>query len=270
MKKILLCILASLLLQHSGAQVPDSVVKKFSTYLCNCTDTLNYGRTDAELKKAFNLCKSIALAQLLNEHVIGPEFMSDNNKMQKLGVNSAMYMTKHCTNFSKLLDAVTRPPAFKESNADNIFIPAAFFSSYGLEAGETNTRLHVYNNKAAGAPQYQRIVDIRWTFDSEADALQWHEQMMMENAEGGVPINDMIVIEGAKELKVFREGKGMASSMKAMGIAQRHHYFLFVHKNIVCKIFIATDENTSSMQLVPFAVAAVKQLNAVSGGKLIE
>jgi hypothetical protein len=263
MKKILLCILASFLLQHSNAQVPDSIVKKFSTYLCNCTDTLNYERTDAELKKAFNLCKSIALTQMLNERVISPEFMTDNNKMQKLGVNSAMYMTQHCTNFSKLLDAVTRPPAFKETNADNIFIPAAFFTTHGLTAGQTNTRMHVYNSKGAGVPQYQRIVDIRWTFNSEADALQWHDQMMKENAEGGVPINDMIVIEGAQELKVFREGEGMAKTMKALGIMQRHHYFLFVHKNIVCKIFIATDENTNSMQLVDFAVAAVKQLKAV-------
>jgi len=262
MKKIFLSILISFLLQHAGAQVPDTVVKKFSTYVCNCTDTLNYDHTDAELKKAFNLCKSIALVQMLNEHVIDQQFVTDKNKMQELGVKSGMQMMQGCTNFSKLLDIITKPPAFKETNADNIFIPAAFFATYGLTAGETNVRLHVYNNKAAGAQQYQRIVDIRWTFNSEADALQWHDQMMKENAEGGVPINDMIVIEGAQQLKVFREGEGMAKNMKALGIAQRHHYFLFVHKNIACKIFIATDENTSSMQLVPFAVAAVKQLKA--------
>jgi hypothetical protein len=263
MKKILFGIPALFLLQHAGAQVPDSVVKKFSTYLCNCTDTFNYNRTDAELKKAFNLCRSICLTQLLNDRLISPEFLTDDKKMQKLGVNSAMELSLHCTNFTKLLDAVTRPPAFKETNADNIFIPAAFFTSYGLAAVEANSRLHVYNNVREAPAQYQRIVDIRWTFETAADALQWHQQMMEENAEGGVPINDMIVIEGAKELKLFRESAGMAKNMKALGIAQRHHYFLFVYKNIVCKIFIATDENTSSMQLVPFAVAAVKQLKVV-------
>jgi hypothetical protein len=270
MKKILVCALASFLLQHSAAQVPDSVIKKFSTYLCNCTDSFNYDRTDTEIQKSFNLCRSIALAQMLNEHLISPEFMADKNKMQELGVKAAKRMMQSCTNFPKLLDAVTRPPSFKETNADNIFIPAAFFTSYGLTAGEMNTRLHVYNNKAAGGQQYQRIVDIRWTFNSEVDALAWHDRMMEENAEGGVPINDMIVIEGTQGLKVFREGEGMAKNMKALGIAQRHHYFLFVHKNIACKIFIATDEKTSSMQLVPFVVAAIQQLNAVSGAKAVE
>jgi hypothetical protein len=270
MKKILLCLLVSFSLQHTDAQVADSAIKKFSTYLCNCTDTLNYDRPDAELKNSFNLCRSIALTQMLNERLINPEFMTDKNKMQELAVKAAMHMMESCANFSKLLDAVTRPPAFKETNADNIFTPAAFFATYGLTAGETNTRLHVYNNKAAGTQQYQRIVDIRWTFNSEADALQWHDQMMKENSERGVVINDMIVIEGAQQLKVFREGEGMAKSMKALGIAQRHHYFLFVYRNIVCKIFIATDENTSSLQLTPFAVAAVKQLYAVSGGKAVE
>jgi hypothetical protein len=64
-------------------------------------------------------------------------------------------------------------------------------------------------------------------------------------------------------LKVFREGKGTADMLKRFYLKQRHHYFLFVYKNIVCKVFVATDDKTETKNLIQFATAAVKQLKAV-------
>lgn len=155
-----------------------------------------------------------------------------------------------------------KEPVANATNDDNIFTPPAFFETYQLKKGETNNQLHVYNNFANDA-KYQRVVDIRWTFKSEADALKWHQMNLATNSEGGAPIKDEILIRGAKDVRAFREGASTTEMMKSLGINQRHHYFIFVYKNIVCKVFIATDEKTNTMDVVPFAIAAASQLEAV-------
>jgi hypothetical protein len=106
-------------------------------------------------------------------------------------------------------------------------------------------------------------VDIRWTFETEEDALKWHLMNLKKNAEGGTPVDAKLYIRGAKEVRAFREGPGGVEMLKAFGISQRHHYILFVYKNIVCKVFIATDEKTNTVEVVPFAIAAATQLEAV-------
>ena len=86
--------------------------------------------------------------------------------------------------------------------------------------------------------------------------------MAPENAENGEPVKELITVQGAQELKIFRESSSSSEMLKSFGLKQRHHYFLFVYKNIVCKIFVATDDKTESRELAPFAMAAVKQLQA--------
>ncbi|MBL7749383.1 MAG: hypothetical protein JNM19_18225, partial [Chitinophagaceae bacterium] len=64
------------------------------------------------------------------------------------------------------------------------------------------------------------------------------------------------------ELAVFRESKEALETMKMFGMVQRHHYFVFVTGNVVCKVFIATDESVATKDLVTFAAAAVAQVKA--------
>lgn len=260
MKKIIAGFLLLLVINGATAQVSDTAVRAFNKYFCNCIDTLDMQRPEAELRKQTGLCKTLSLTRLLNMKLITPELLTNEQQATELEQKSFALLAKECEGVKRLMRAFSKEPAARESNESNLFIPVGFFKTYQLEKGETNERLHVYNNLQTGEQKYQRAVDIRWTFETEEEALKWHQLKLKENSEGGVPIKDLIVIEGAQQLKVYREGKQGADLLKALGIVQRHHYFLFVYKNIVCKIFVATDGSINTMDLVPFAAAAVKQL----------
>jgi hypothetical protein len=263
MKKIISAFFCFVSLQYVHAQISDSAVKVFSTSLCSCIDTVDLARPEAELKKAFTLCKTFSLVNLLNNNLITAELMSDEKQMADLQNRAFNLLANDCDAIKRLVAALNKIPEYREKNADNIFTPAAFFKTYDLKPGEANALLHVYNSEKNDDVKYQRLVDIRWTFEDEADALLWHQKKMAENSEGGDPVKEIILIQGAQELKIFREGSSTREMLKGFGLKQRHHYFLFVYKNIVCKVFVATDDKTETRELVPFAMAAIKQLKTV-------
>ena len=263
MKKIILAVICCALFKNASTQISDSTAKIFSNYICTCIDTLDPKKPEAELRKQISLCKTISLTRLLNERLITPDLLTDEKLATELEKKGLTYLATHCESIKLLMEALNKEPVFDQTNEGNLFTPSAFFETYGLKKGETNTRLHVYNNFGEGAVKYQRVVDIRWTFKTEADALKWHQMNLQKNAEDGKPVEVELSIRGATAVRAFREGPAAAEMMKALGIAQRHHYFLFVYKNIVCKVFIATDEKTNTVEVAPFAIAAATQLEAV-------
>jgi hypothetical protein len=263
MKFIITSIALLVLLQTASAQVSDSTVKVFSDYICNCVDTFELKRPEADLRKDFMLCKTLSLTNLLNLELITPELLTDEKTSGDLEKRAFARLSASCDGIKRLITAFNKNPVFEETNADNLFIPAAYFKTFSLLPGQTDTRMHIYNNLKKGNQKFQRVVDIRWTFTTEAGALKWHQSQLEENSEGGTPIKEAMLVQGAQELKIYREGTESAAMMKAMGIGQRHHYFLFFYKNIACKIFVATNDKTDSKEAIPFVMAAVKQLRAV-------
>lgn len=262
MKKITLAFLCLFSLPLVYAQVSDSAVKVFVTDICNCIDTLDMDKPEAELKKSMGFCRTISLTNLLNRQLVSVEVLTDEKQSAALE-KKTFKLLANCDGIKRLVAAMNKVPAYRETNADNIFTPASFFKTYDLKPGEVNNLLHVYNNSNPGEIKYQRLVDIRWTFETEADALEWHRKKMEENSENGEAVKERMEVEGATALQVFREGSRAREMLKGFGIKQRHHYFLFVYKNIACKVFIATDDKTETRELVPFATAAVQQLKAV-------
>lgn len=262
MKKIIAGIFLICSFHNASAQISDSTVKIFSAYICNCIDTMDMNQPEAELKKTVTLCKTLSLANLLNKQLTTPELLEDPEKAVKLEQRAFTLLADECDGIKRLMVAMRKAPVFREKNDPQLFTPVTFFEENKMKKGEVNERLHVYNNFEKDS-KFQRVVDIRWTFETEADALKWHQLQLKENSEGGTPVKDLIVMQGAQELKVFREGSGSERMMKDFGIKQRHHYFLFVYKNIVCKVFIATDDKTETIETVPFAMAALKQVKEV-------
>ena len=263
MKKTAAAFLCFFLLQQARAQISDSTVREFSSLICSCIDTLNFNKPEAEIKKDFNLCKTLSMVNLLNRGLLTPDVMTDDKRSAELEKKTFTSLANECAAIERLLAAINKVPAYREKNADNIFTPAAYFKTYGLQPGEVNNLLHVYNNTDKGDVKYQRLVDIRWTFETEEDALQWHQKKMRENSENGELVKESILVEGAREMKIFREGRDAKEMLKGFGIKQRQHYFLFVYKNIACKVFIATDDKTETRELTPFATAAIQQLKTV-------
>jgi hypothetical protein len=263
MKKTAAALLCFFLVQHTHAQISDSTVKIFGDHICNCIDTLNLNNPEAELRKSFNLCKTVSLTNLLNTQLITPEIMTDEKQTADLEKRTFSRLSKDCEGIKRLIAALNKVPAYREKNADNIFTPADYFKTFELQPGEVNNLLHVYNSEKMDEVKNQRLVDIRWTFETAEDAMVWHRKKMIENSEKGEPVKELIEIEGARALKIFREGPDASKMLIDFGLKQRQHYFLFVYKNIACKIFIATDDKTETRELVHFVTAAVQQLKLV-------
>ena len=263
MKKIILGLICSAIFIKGSTQISDNTIKQFSNYICTCIDTLDIKKPEPELRKQFMLCKTLSLTNLLNEQSITPDLLTNKKQMTELEEKGLTHLATNCESIKALIKALNKEPEFDETNDDNLFTPADFFETYGLKKGETNTRLHVYNNFGEREIKFQRLVDIRWTFKTEEDALKWHQINLEKNAEGGSPVDGKLSIRGATALIAFREGPGAVEMLKSFGISQRHHYFLFVYKNIVCKVFIATDDKTDTVEVVPFAIAAISQLESV-------
>lgn len=262
MKKTILLAVILLAAATGKAQVSDSAVKVYSNFTCSCVDTINLKQPEDDIKKQVRLCKSIGLTVILNQQLLNPDVLSDEKEFRELDTKMLTHLVENCEKFSQIVKVLLNEPEYEEKNDENLFTPAAFFTTYGMKAGETNERLHVYNNLGNNKEleRYQRAVDIRWTFRNEADARRWLNLNLERESEGGVEVKDKIVLPGAAELYVFREGPQAVEMLKAFGLDQRHHYFIFIYKNIVCKVFIATDGTVNTGNLVPFAEAAINQV----------
>lgn len=256
-------ILAISLLFATTAYTQDSTAAKaHAKYWCDCLGEVDPKLPQDSIVMMVETCQSLSITNLLNKKIITLDYLLDSATHARFNEIAVSLMLQNCTILSTLLAEKKEPePVYREENPGNIFTPISFFSKYGLLPGETNTRLHVYNMDKKDN-NYQRSVDIRWVFENKQDALNWHRMNLQQNSEDGEPVKGTFMIEGAEEIKVYRESAKAMEMMKAFGIVQRQHYFIFVVENVVCKIFVATDGTIDSNGVLPFAKAAATQVKA--------
>jgi hypothetical protein len=241
--------------------IPDSVTKAFAESWCNCMDTLDFSKPKDQVKKSVNFCRTLAMTDLLNKGLLTPEIISNEAQFKDIQNKALEYMVQHCEVLKAAINEQAKEPPYSKDNPSNLFIPVAFFKPYKLIPGEVNNFLHVYNMEGKEG-RYQRMVDIRWVFHNNADALKWHRIKLEANSEGGTEVKGAFVLPGAEEVHVYRESPEMAETIKGFGIKQRQHYCIFVVGNVVCKVFLATDESIDSKAILPFANAAAIQVKA--------
>ncbi len=254
-------LIAIVLLVGSTISAQDSTAaKEHARFWCDCISKTDPALPEDSIVLQVNLCQSLSITHLLNNKFITTEVLLDSVKQEELNAITVPLMLRDCAVLHELL-APKEKVNYREENPDNIFTPASFFATYGLAAGETNTRLRVYNMKDK-ENKYQRCVDIRWVFENNKDAISWYNANLEKNAEGGEPLKEPLVVADAEMLAVFRESKAAMDMMKSFGMVQRHHYFIFITGNVVCKVFVATDDTVNTKDLLPFAGAAAKQVKA--------
>ncbi len=252
-------LLSFILLQQVNAQ--DSTASKaHAKYWCECLAEADPQLPEDSILQMVETCQSLSITNLLNKKIIEIETLLDSAMLTRFNQMAIALMLKDCLLLSTLLEPKKEAePVFREENPQNIFIPDSFYKPFGLMPGEKNNLLHVCNMENKDN-KFQRSVDIRWVFNNREDALKWHRLKLEENAEGGEPVKGTFQVDNAEEIKVFRESAKAAEMLKAFGLVQRHHYFLFVVENVVCKVFVATDGTVDTDGALPFARAAARQV----------
>jgi hypothetical protein len=164
----------------------------------------------------------------------------------------------NCNKTVQIIQKLKNVPTPSDTVPKELFITEEFFSKYGLKRGETNKDFVVWNMIKDG--HIQRVVDIRWVFKSNEEALQYHRAKLKENSENGQEIQFDYKLNKAEDLHVFKENEQIENMLKAMKLSQRQYYFLFVVDNVVFKVFVASDNTLESKDVIFIAEEAINRL----------
>ncbi len=151
----------------------------------------------------------------------------------------------------------------KDKWSKDLYISDEFCATRGLKPGQTNDVLRVWNGGMNAGEKISRLVDIRYYFATQEEAVSYLESNIGRLSEGGDPVESKIQVPGAANLKIFDEGAAGRKMNKALGLESHSYFFLFTVKNYVCKVFFMADKDITLGYATDFAVEAAKRLNAV-------
>ena len=151
----------------------------------------------------------------------------------------------------------------KEKWSKEFYIPDEFCAARGLHPGETNGLIRVWNGESK-KNGIMRLVDIRWYFNSPAEASEYLKRNMSELSESGDPVKTTIKIKDVPDLYVFSEGAGYRKLNETLGISSYMYYFLFIVQNYVAKVFVSTEKQIPVSEAAAFAQEAAKRLIAAT------
>lgn len=131
----------------------------------------------------------------------------------------------------------------QEPVADSsFFTPTTFFEQSGLKQISSNQLLRVYSKQELSA--INRVVDIRWVFNTSADAQNYFNKNLEKEAEGGYAYKKAIALPNAVTVKVFREDPFTGSIYSQSNLINVHWYYIFLIDRVMVKVFTA-GSNTS-------------------------
>ncbi|MFW9991520.1 MAG: hypothetical protein ACFFD4_05635 [Candidatus Odinarchaeota archaeon] len=119
-----------------------------------------------------------------------------------------------------------------------IFLTAEDLTPWGLELtqDEPDKLMKVWTCTERNS-LIQKVVDIRWIFDTSEEAHQYHVDHLEENAEGSSELSAINEPFG-QDLYVFF--KDPNDPMLAMfNLEMNMFYFIFREKNVLAKVFIS-------------------------------
>lgn len=149
----------------------------------------------------------------------------------------------------------------KEKWSKNFYISDEFCAAKGLTPGETNDRLRVWNSNMSNSG-FVRLVDIRWYFNTPAEAEQYLKNNMPSLSETGDPVKEKVNIGNVTNLYIFDEGAGMRSMNASLGITLNSYNFLFTVKNYLAKTYVSSEKPITLAEAATFAKEAAERLNA--------
>jgi hypothetical protein len=118
------------------------------------------------------------------------------------------------------------------------FIPAEFMQAMGLKGGSgTNPQIRGWNGPIES--EVNQVVDIRWTFATNKEALSYFKKNLEDQAEGGVPYPfPQSYGLDVKELHVYREAPLIGNMFAGMGSKHVQWYFIFLVDKVMVKVFV--------------------------------
>jgi hypothetical protein len=248
--------------ERSIGEVTDYVKEQ----ICGCAkDRVNGYMSRPQIDTIVGGCYVVAINEVVKNGWLSRSFVENPDLLDPMEVAVAKWLGDSCRAIIVLLQrdlSITATPDY--------FIPTAqmqdeFTLSY--PKGQSGFLMWTSRKMTAENPNplYQVVIDVRWVFDTREKAVAFHKANLDENAEGGAPYTGgKIKLKGVQELYIYNESAKGAAMLKAVGVAQKHHYFLFVVDKTVAKVFVATSDKGTTKKAAKYAKMAVKQLQKVA------
>ena len=156
-------------------------------------------------------------------------------------------------------EAPAPPPVIDHSK---LFLSEEGLKAHGLKLTQDSPDM---NMKVWTRPEpdalVQRLVDIRWIFETAEEATKYHLEHLKENSEGAPPLK-------------LRKSKGFGTDLRAflrdakdpmlakMGLDTNMYCFLFTHGRVLAKVFIAGSHKLGPKEAAALAKAAQNRIEA--------
>jgi hypothetical protein len=146
------------------------------------------------------------------------------------------------------------------------FTPESFFTAYHLKSVHSSLpNMKKWDTDDLDA-RINTVCDIRWEFDDNKKAMDYHRTNLIRNSENGEEIKLDLTMKGAEDVHVYNEGEAGARMLNAVGLGGKFHqyYYLFVVKNIAVKVFVMSKSEVTAKEAAVFAGEAAKTVMAGS------
>lgn len=131
---------------------------------------------------------------------------------------------------------VVTPPPIDDGK---LFLGAEDLKAHGLTLTQDSPdlKMKVWTRPEPDA-LVQRVVDIRWIFETPEEAGRYHLEHLKENSEGAPPLKLAKVKPFGTDLKAFLRGADDPMLAK-MGLDMNMYCFLFTQGRVLAKVFVA-------------------------------
>jgi hypothetical protein len=244
-------------------------IEEVTTYvkeqICGCAkDQVNSYMSRPQIDTVVGGCYVVAINEVVNNGWLSRSFVENPDLLDPMEVAVAKWLGDSCRAIITLLQrdlSITATPEY--------FIPKSELEKeFALSYPKGKSGFLMWTSRKMTAenpsPPYQVVIDVRWVFDTREKAVAFHKANLHENSENGAPYTaGNIKLKGVQDLYIYNESAKGAELLKAMGVEQKHHYFLFVVDKTVAKVFVATNAKGTTKKAAKYAKMAVKQLKQV-------
>ena len=145
----------------------------------------------------------------------------------------------------------------QDSISRTVFLDASEIKGLKLML-QSNTR-QIWRSTNSTSQDIEQFYDIRFKFDSNAEALAFHKEYENENAEFGPKIKKhKVKTTGAEEFAAYK-GATMVNKMSAPYGLQMYCY-LFVVDNYFVKFYISCKKTLAPNIIQPYLTAVIKKI----------
>ncbi len=267
--KTLLIIVSALLMQNVIAQkfnVPDSVMEKYATMICNCSNKENFStkKQDAAITIIGKCIKDVtAVYSFSDEAATLKTAFETKETSDKFNEYTIDKLLEFCPSFKTFFDKnINNTPEIKISPLATVkeayFLDSKKMAAKKMTVKNNGTQMRTWSAIDFGKIKVQIVYDIRYQFKNEEDAKKYYKQDLPFLSEKAPEVANELKTLGVSESNVYSDNSGAA-----FGLDMKMKNYIFRIKNVIAKVFVSATAKATDAEMLQFAKDAIARIKAL-------